>query len=73
MRVTLPDAVCDLYRRGLLPAIFRVADVYRYLQGQFAENYIRTALANYAVGGNYAKNGSKPRFRRVARGIYELV
>jgi len=71
--MTLPDAILDLYQRGLLSSSFKVADVYRHLRPVFAETYIRTALANYAEGGNYTKSGNKPRFRRVARGTYEMI
>ena len=71
--MAFPDAVADLYRRGLLPSVFRVADIYRHLRRMFSEKYIRTGLANYAEGGNYAIQGTRARFRRVSRGAYQLI
>ncbi len=71
---TLPERIADLCRRGQLKQPFTVADVRGYLAGEFAENYIKTALANYAEDtGNYVHRWSEARFRRVERGLYELV
>ena len=67
----LPRQVIRLCRQGKIPKRFRVADVRKQLEG-FSENYIRTALANYAVNGNYVQHWSEPRFMRVAPGLYEL-
>ena len=69
----LPDQIEELYRQSKIPRRFRVADVRPHLDSKFAENYISTALANYAQEtGNYVQRWSRPRFRRVARGLYEI-
>jgi hypothetical protein len=70
--VTLPDEIIRLFKLGKIPKRFRVADIERHLAGQFAQNYIRTALANFEKGGNYVQRWSAPRFRRVGRGLYEV-
>jgi hypothetical protein len=71
---TLPDCIVELVRRGRLSSRFRVADIQRQLGNQFSLNYINTALANYAEEtGNYVQRWSDARFRRVARGLYEIV
>jgi hypothetical protein len=71
--MTFPESVRDLYNRGLLPTKFRVAHVCRHLSGAYSQNYIRTALANYAEGGNYVIHGAEAKFRRVSRGAYQLI
>jgi hypothetical protein len=71
---TLPDCIVELVRLEKLPPQFRAADVQRQLGNQFSINYINTALANYAEEtGNYVQRWSDARFRRVARGLYEIV
>lgn len=67
------EAVCNLVDEGVIPAAFRVADVFPYLGNRFSRNYINTALANNAEGGNYTRHGSRPRFRRVSHGLYQLI
>jgi hypothetical protein len=72
--MSLPDQIEHLVRSGKIPRRFRVADVEKHLGRWFAENYIRTALANFAKDtGNYVKRWSRPRFRRIQPGLYELV
>jgi hypothetical protein len=61
-------------RHDQLKQPFTVADIRGYWAGEFAENYIRTALANYVEDtGDYVHRWSEPRFRRVGRGLHELV
>jgi hypothetical protein len=70
---SLPDCIAELFPIGRIHRQFRVSDLRPHLGHQFAENYIRTALANYAEDtDNYVKRWSAPRFRRVGRGLYEI-
>jgi hypothetical protein len=71
--MSLPDYIDRLLLAGKIPRRFRVADVEQHLGDAFAPNYIRTALANFAKDtGNYVQRWSRPRFRRVAPGLYEI-
>jgi hypothetical protein len=70
---SLPDQVHALRRRGLIPTHFRVSDIRNHLGQQYSDNYLRTALANYAEEtGNYVQRWSEPRFKRVGRGLYAI-
>jgi hypothetical protein len=72
--MSLPDRICDLCERGLLPLEFRVSDVRRALRGTYAETYIRRALGLYCEKpNNYTYRWNKPRFRKIRHGVYELV
>lgn len=70
---TLPMLVLRLRAEGKIPVQFRVADIRNHLGGRFAENYIRTALANFAEDGNYVQRWSDPLFKRVSPGLYEVL
>jgi hypothetical protein len=71
--MSFPDHIDHLFRTGKIQRQFRVADVEQHLRGTFAPNYIKTALANFAKDtGNYVKRWSRPRFRRIAPGLYEV-
>jgi len=73
-KLSLPDRIFDLCRRGALPAQFRVNDVRQALGNEYAETYIRRALGLYSEKpGNYTYRWNKPRFRKVRHGVYELV
>jgi hypothetical protein len=72
--MSLPDQIEQLVGSGNIQQPFRVADVEKHLGHLYAENYIRTALANFAKDtGNYVQRWSRPRFRRIKPGLYELV
>jgi hypothetical protein len=74
MTKSLPDQIEELCRRKAIPSAFRVADVAANFRGKYSPNYISVVLANFAEStGNYVKRWSRPRFRRVGHGLYELV
>ena len=74
MTESLPDQIEELCRRRIIASPFRVANVAAHFGTKYLPNYIRVVLSNFAVDtGNYVKRGSKPRFRRVDHGLYELV
>jgi hypothetical protein len=63
----------DLQRVGQLPAQFRASDLVIGLSGAFSETYIKTALPNWCESGNYPRRGLAAVFRRVDRGLYQLL
>jgi hypothetical protein len=70
----LADKIVDLCKRGVLPKLFCVADIRKHFGNDYAENYIRTVLANYSERtGDYVKRGQKARFKRVAGGNYACL
>jgi hypothetical protein len=74
MTKSLPDQIEELCRRRIIVSPFRVADVAAYFGTKYLPNYIHVVLSNFAENtGNYVKRGSRPRFRRVGHGLYELV
>jgi len=74
MPISLPDQIEDLCRRNVIHSPFRVADVAAHFGGKYSPNYIAVVLSNFAEHtGNYVKRWSKPRFRRVTYGLYELI
>jgi hypothetical protein len=71
---TLADKIVELRRKNLIPKRFRLSDVLAVLAGEYADDYIKTALANFCDRtGDYVKRGATARFRRVERGLYELL
>jgi hypothetical protein len=44
---TLADKIVELRRKSLIPKRFRVSDVLAVLAGEYADDYIKTALANF--------------------------
>ena len=71
---SLADRIVDLVQRGQIPRQFRVHHVRLHLGDEFPESYLRTVLANYAKNtGNYVLRGIAPQFKRVGRGLYEIV
>ena len=60
-------------QRGKLTHQFRVTNIRPLFADKFAENHIRTVLANYAQGGNMVIRGQRARFRRVSNGLYEVL
>ena len=74
MTKSLPDQIEELCRRKVIQSTFRVADVAAHFRDKYSPNYITVVLANFAKDtGNYVKLWSRPRFRRVGHGLYELV
>lgn len=74
MKAGLADKIVDLCKRGILPKRFGVADISKHFSGVYADNYIKTVLANYSEDtGNYVKRGQEARFKRVADGAYECA
>jgi hypothetical protein len=70
----LPATICNLVSEGKLPAILSTKDVFECLRGEFPDKYLRVVLANNCEGtGNYVKRGQKAWFRRVSRGLYEII
>jgi len=72
---SLREAIRDLLYQGKLPKAFRRNDILSALRDRgFALTYLKTALANYCEGtGNYVKCGTQPWFRRVSKGLYEMI
>jgi hypothetical protein len=51
-----------------------VSDVLAAQTGKYAEDYVKAALANFCEStGDYVKRAAAARFRRVERGLYELL
>lgn len=69
----LADQIVSLCRKGRIRHRFGVRDVRGHFENDFAENHIKTVLANYAIGGYFVRRGRKARFKRVGRGEYEIV
>jgi hypothetical protein len=70
--MSLMDEIEDLCRAGKIPRQFRVEHVRKHVTG-YADKHIRTVLAHYAADtGDQVKRWSKPRFRRVSRGLYSI-
>jgi len=73
-RWTLPEIIIALYRQGELPKPFGVEDLSQHVGPFYAPAYLSVVLANYCEStGDYVMKGSKPRFRRVSRGRYEII
>lgn len=73
-RWTLPEIIIALYRQGELPTPFGVEDLSQHVGPFYAPAYLSVVLANYCEStGDYVIKGSKPRFRRVSRGRYEII
>ena len=71
---TLPAQIAALRAEGKIPSQFCAKDVRDFLQGQFADTYLNTVLANNCeITGDYVKKGQKAWFRRVSEGLYELL
>jgi hypothetical protein len=72
--MTLIRRINQLVHSRRIPSRFRVADVLDILAGDWSDNFIKTAPANFCEGtGNYVQRGAKARFRRIQRGLYELA
>lgn len=73
-QVSLLKTICHLVREGKLPQPFRRKDVYKYSNGEFALTYLNTFLANNCEGtGNYVNRGQHAWFRRLSKGLYEVI
>ena len=48
--MALPDEICDLHQKGLLPVSFKIADVYFRLRARYAPKYIKAILNSYDEG-----------------------
>ena len=71
---SLPAKIAALRAEGKIPPQFGAKDVREFLEGQFADTYLNTVLANYCEStGDYVKKGQKPWFRRVSEGLYEIL
>ena len=69
----LADKIVASARRGEIPRQFRVADIRPSFSGEYSKHHIDTVLANYEVNGYMVvTRGQRARFRRVARGLYEV-
>ena len=66
----LADQIVDLARSGAIPIPFGVADFAKRVSG-FTETHVNTVLPNYEVGGDMVRRGRRPRFKRVAEGLYK--
>ena len=56
---TLADKIVELRRKSLIPKRFRVSDVLAVLASEYADDYIKTALANFCdTTGDYVKHGA---------------
>ena len=73
MPESLAERIESCVQRGELRNRFRVADIRPLFADEFAENHIRTVLANYAEGGNMVKRGQRARFHKVSKGLYEVL
>jgi hypothetical protein len=73
-RMTLPEMITALYREGKLPKPFGVEDIGPQVRPLYSPTYLSVVLANYCEStGDYVIKGSRPRFRRVSRGRYEVI
>ncbi len=71
---SLAERIVGLSRQGKIPRRFRVRHAREHLGNEYPESYLRTVLANYARDtGNYVLRGMAPRFKRVGRGLYEIL
>ncbi len=70
---TLADSIVQLVRSRRLPHQITVAHIRPIFTNQFAGNHINAVLANYAEGGNMVLRGQRPRFRRVSKGLYQIL
>ena len=72
--MSLADDILALSQSGKIPSPFRLADLLPHFQGRYPKGYVRTALASLARDSDdYLKRWNKPRFRRVAPGVYEII
>ena len=69
----LMDSIVLSVRLGELPRQFRKDDIRRVFGDRFAEKHIDTVLANYAECGNMVIRGQRARFRRISKGLYEIL
>jgi ATP-dependent RNA circularization protein (DNA/RNA ligase family) len=71
---SLPETIYALRREGKLPSPFSTEDVRKLLKGKFADTYLKTVLSNYCEGtGEYVMRGQKAWFRRVGKGLYDIL
>jgi len=71
---TLREAIWRLIREGKLTRRIRRKDLFQNLGGQFSWNYLNGALGDYCEGtGDYVKKGCPPLFRKISRGLYEVI
>lgn len=71
----LMDLIVDWAKSGKVRSPFCTADIRELaVAAGHTENHISTVLANYAEDtGDQVKRGRQPRFRRVGRGLYEVL
>jgi len=71
-RMALADQVLELARKGTIPTPFGVDHFRKQIPG-FSEKHLMTVLPNYERNGDMVKRGQRPRFERVAEGLYKPI